>query len=691
MVRSSNEIGLNKEWSDNNYAKWNTASDKELNRLDPLDKVSVKLHRLYKKEADFIRQHNLLAHAEITEVNKLVEPYPRVFNEFNKYLICLQEINAGNNQSTSMYRFHKSRLEKAVAKDLPVHIKKLVRDRVKTIDDSFAKIIQSQKYIDYKLYDRELVLNIGFILTYKTTYHLGIPIAVDNSVPGNRILFANIAAALVINPSRVTFFFDYKNSEKEALLRALKYSVICFENHNLRTTIRICLMSDKKVNSEFLSSLPKLSKRIRKVDVISYNSYDPTSLNDKLNDYIRINRFSALEKNDSATSKLLFANNCYQNNLSYTYNWRLNQFEHSEGFVDFECLPFRPILKINDLFAVNQTVDYYSLPDLEEDYKYFWKLYRSTRERQNTEKDWKALCAILEEIDQKNRFTIDISGEITEGREHYVEQRYMYALTHLVKDFKEMNPAIRLMEKYHSNSVYTVKLFAPNGVIIFFEQLLAQPQMLLNYADIHAERVSSKEAKVYYNDLSIVPPSENLINMKAKEKNADAQRVKKLFKKLINDRYIAKYTDDAQNRFLSYSSFAIKELLTQEGKLLEIFVYYSAIEESNAFEVATGVEVKNKKTTENEFDLLLTGGGYRSIILECKAQSLLKQEFYYKLHALNNKFGINSTPVIVADCNPSSPQNQRVAKYGESLGIKTIMGSKDIDSIGTILRQILNN
>lgn len=170
-----------------------------------------------------------------------------------------------------------------------------------------------------------------------------------------------------------------------------------------------------------------------------------------------------------------------------------------------------------------------------------------------------------------------------------------------------------------------------------------------------------------------------------------------LLREIGNNNFILNLKTHQSSDSLSftYSSHQIKSLLTTAGRVLELFVYYKAIENGGFDDVANSVEVVwNNDNVGNEFDIILTKG-FRSLIVECKAQTQLKQEVYYKLDSLNRRFGINSIPIIIADTieNPNfnNSANDIQRSRGNEIGIKTIYENKDISNIGNTLKSLLNN
>ena len=687
LVRSDSKMGLDYEWKKNSYALWDTAEESELKQLDELDRMSVELHRAYKKKADEIRKKNLIPQTDIDEIDKILGKHQEAKNAFKNFIVCLQEINSGNNEQTKLYKYNKSNLDKAIT-TLPKATLKTIKRRISTIEESFYPIIESQRYIDYKQYDKDLILKIPFILSYKSTYHLGIPMGSEQNGRRNQILFSNVASALAVNPSRITFFYEYSKEDTQSLMDAIKYSSNCMDNHNIRASINLCLISSDGVDEKTVQLITNASERINKVSIIRYESED--ELEEQLQEYIKTNRFDALEKNQCSTAKLMYGMRCYRNNPYYEFNSKDNSFKCCNGCDELGYIPFTANIMLSDLFKVNDSNNDYDLPDLQQDYTFFWEKYKN-KDNKDAEKTWKALCATLDEVDSENYIEIDdVFEKPILSKSFFVESRFIDTLSYVLEALKEINSSITFSRKYRSNSIYTVQIGAPQKVLDAVNHIISTPQMLSCLEDISVSRFGAKKVKIYYNSLVLTPPNTSLLDEKAIKAFAKRDNIINLLEDIITNQYILRNKTANGIEFLCYSSHQIKSLLTQEGKLLELYVYYKALENGGFDEVATSVEVVRDDNAENEFDLITTKGS-KSLIIECKAQNKLKQEFYDKLYRLNEQYGINSTPVIVADCNPNNEENKRVIEFGSRLGITTVCGNNDLSKIGTVLRDIIKD
>ena len=152
--------------------------------------------------------------------------------------------------------------------------------------------------------------------------------------------------------------------------------------------------------------------------------------------------------------------------------------------------------------------------------------------------------------------------------------------------------------------------------------------------------------------------------------------------------------DDSRLVSFEYSSARIKKLLTSAGEILEVYVYYQVLKTGYFDDVACGYEFcLEDGEVKNELDLVLTKG-FRSIIVECKAEQKLELNFYHKLHSIADHFGIGCIKVLVGntyrrdDSNINST-NRMQRTRGDQLGIKTISNEQMIANIGETLINLI--
>lgn len=696
IVHSGKALTLSKfEWKEKNNSLWNNADSKKLSGLDELDKVSVELHRTFKARADEIRKRNLLSDSDIFEINKLLVNYKEANSAFKKYILCLQEINSGSKTQTKLYSYYQSRLNKELL-NVPKDVYKLINKRLDAIESIFRPIIESEKYIDYKQYDKDLVTQIPFILTYKTTINLGVPLKVENEgETNNQVLFQNVASSLFIKPSRITYFYNYDPIDNDKMISALQYAINSMESHSLRTVINLCMLSENAVKDDFIKKIKELSNRINHIDFVFYNDEDDLEI--KLFDYIKSRHFTALEKNNSLTSNLLYGMRCYRRNPYFEYNNLSNTISCSNGCEFLKYICFNLYLKVSDLFEFKNSVDTFALPDLQHDYMYFWNLYKKRSNK--SEAIWKAMCNALSANNEKENVTkiyLSQSDSVINEQSYYVENSYITAFKKLMNELNQIDNQIISVTEVYSNNVCKINVIAPNCIHEKIKELLSSPYLFANPIDISVAK-DKQFIIIKVNNLAVSNLKIDTIRNEATKINVRYEEIIDLLKEICNSNFILNLKNNQGNDSLSftYSSHQIKSLMTTAGRILELYVYYKAIENGGFDDVANSVEVVwNNNNVGNEFDIILTKG-FRSLIVECKAQTQLKQEVYYKLDSLNRRFGINSIPIIIADTieNPNfnNSANDIQRSRGNEIGIKTIYENKDISNIGNTLKSLLNN
>ena len=696
IVHSGKALTLSKfEWKEKNNSLWNNADSKKLSGLDELDKVSVELHRTFKARADEIRKRNLLSDSDIFEINKLLVNYKEANSAFKKYILCLQEINSGSKTQNKLYSYYQSRLNKELL-NVPKDVYKLINKRLDAIESIFRPIIESEKYIDYKQYDKDLVTQIPFILTYKTTINLGVPLKVENEgETNNQVLFQNVASSLFIKPSRITYFYNYDPIDNDKMISALQYAINSMESHSLRTVINLCMLSENAVKDDFIKKIKELSNRINHIDFVFYNDEDDLEI--KLFDYIKSRHFTALEKNNSLTSNLLYGMRCYRRNPYFEYNNLSNTISCSNGCEFLKYICFNPYLKVSDLFEFKNSVDTFALPDLQHDYMYFWNLYKKRSNK--SEAIWKAMCNALSANNEKENVTkihLSQSDSVINEQSYYVENSYITAFKKLMNELNQIDKQIISVTEVYSNNICKINVIAPNCIHEKIKELLSSPYLFANPIDISVAK-DKQFIIIKVNNLAVSNLKIDTIRNEATKINVRYEEIIDLLKEICNSNFILNLKNNQGNDSLSftYSSHQIKSLMTTAGRILELYVYYKAIENGGFDDVANSVEVVwNNNNVGNEFDIILTKG-FRSLIVECKAQTQLKQEVYYKLDSLNRRFGINSIPIIIADTieNPNfnNSANDIQRSRGNEIGIKTIYENKDISNIGNTLKSLLNN
>ena len=143
----------------------------------------------------------------------------------------------------------------------------------------------------------------------------------------------------------------------------------------------------------------------------------------------------------------------------------------------------------------------------------------------------------------------------------------------------------------------------------------------------------------------------------------------------------------------TYATREIKSLLTIAGKILEIYVWHETKATGYFDDVVSNFEPSWKNfEASNEIDCLATRK-FKTLLIECKARYEIKQDFYFKLSALAEKFGVNAIAVLIADTQEkenTSANNDVQRDRGSEMNIITVWKKDEINNIGKVLLKIIN-
>ncbi len=720
IVRSTSAWSLNSpKWKTNGHKRWDTADEAELAELDELDRVSIMVHRSFKAKADAMMESSGM-YSDVEGVRYILRHHIEALKAFDRFVLCLKEIAEGKINQPRLYSCYRAEMINQLKK-VPEDIREAAEKNIQIIESEFYPVLQSKRYTDYKAYDQKLVRGIPFILTYSASVRLCIPFGIESRGEyNNRVLFDNIASAMVLNPSVITYIVDTDDivGGSGRFFRALEYALNCIEDRKMQAKVNLLFVEPSDagvVTAEFREKIKSLSKRVGNIEVITY--VDDEALKAALTVYFKKNRsnkrraFSAVEKNDTGISKLMRGMGCYSGLPVYSFNSASAKFKTNELCEYFNYINSSEYLRVSDMFSFKNAESVSTTPEMQLDYEYFWKLYKSANPAdpsQKNEQIWKFLCDTLS--DQAEDNDILASVEIPKSNEKNVEERSFLiphfcraAVEKILCGLKRISPVItgEFPEvSYKTTQSCTVKVETTQKIAAVLEGLFANPYLLYDASKISVVKIGRNACILFENLIVTDLKRDTFAAAKSKEVGEGALE---LLEKLYKDGYILDLNETEKNgkKYLSfcYPSPQIKSLLTMAGRVLELYVYYKAMEQNYFDDIVSSCEIVwNDENVSNEFDVVLTKG-FRALIVECKAQNQIDQNYYYKISQLNQRFGINSTAVLIADTVErtwhDNSVNETQRSRGRELGVVTIFEHSDISKtsksagIGSTLKKLM--
>ncbi len=709
LVRSNEVSSLSTAfWSDKNHAAWDDIKS-DMTNLDPLDRMSIKLHRCFKSKAN-LEGNAKEINTNISNIENAISKHSNVVRSFEPLRLSILQIMAGENQ-TKMYGQNLENFKDAIKK-LPKDTYAKVSNYINSIDTVFYNFAQSKKYIDYKAHDVALSKGIPFILTYSSKLNLCIPFNIEKYVYNNRMMFENVASVILFNPAQVTFVIsDNDIDNTDALFRGIRYASNCFETKNLQTKINLLfLMSDENCidTASLTEQLQQVSSKIKNIDFVLCH-YGKSAIEKYLNK--RRCSFNAIARNKGTAYHRLEAQGIYSKYPSFSYS----PFENKlTTYGDCEYLKYVFLispgvqLRASDIFDFQKAPNKAELVEFKNDYEFLWSLYKTSdfsEKGKQKEKCWKLLCSALKDYAQSDGF-ISFPYPQSDGplktTTVLVPDLYKDLIIKIINYLRHLNKkwfSGKTEIKYYNTSTYKIIFTANETISRSIIGLLSDRYKLYSLSSASKIDVEPYFAKNGQKEIHILFDTLQVENLSKDQLNSNTYPyVLDILQELNDKNYV--YNLDISTDAVSfiYSSSQMKRLLTNEGKIFEVYVYYKATEENYFDDVILGCEIKwyddKKESTENEIDLVLTKGA-KVLIVEIKARTFLQQNFYMKLSSLTQRFGNNAKSVIIADTLETEGKTNiendihRSRGKDEFINVETIYKPDDIKNIGTVLKNIM--
>ncbi|MBQ5823460.1 MAG: hypothetical protein IIW48_01490 [Clostridia bacterium] len=720
IVPGGNEWALGgEEWTES-LSAWDYPDDSALGNLDPLDRMSVQLHRHYMAKAVAFDMHALKKEAEI--LRKYIGANHGLLVAFNS---CMVAMNAVKTRKTK-----RSNVIKNLSHCETVFLNKLeainppgkedIKKKFNEICELFAPVKEAYSYTDYKEVDYRILASLPFILNYTARQRICMPLIVDETE--NR-WFDNVASALVINPEKVTYIVCADGGSDivtPSMLKVMSHITKLMDNRNLQTGINFIFyvdMSDKPLSNDACAqakaALGAVSPRIDRVDFVELN--ERSDLSQKIANTFIANqdsplRFSAVELGSDEISDAVSSALKEVDIPSYKFDSVAMQFcaMNTNGYCRYNDIPFDIHLNVEDAFIAHDRPGVYCEPELHNDYYDIWDScccqYRMTE-------SWNTLCkAIGDKVNVSDKlFSLLINENKSAVRATAVTEHFLPGFCRAsVKKILAFlsDEAIGMVDSWeikdHNSTMFRVKFTSDVAVKNAFVRLLSKNiYALADESKIRTVRIKnsvqiSVDSLVVENfnfDISVW----NALGTTAGEAD-DKQRelygnVRNIFSYLIEKGYIVDMSETPYNSIgngaplsgicfdFCFASESVKSLLSTEGQLAELYTYYKIKESSFCDDAGISVEVQCHKNNGDEyvatqgFDIVAIKD-FSMQLIEVKCCNRLITDFYAKLRDVGNRFGINKKLVLIALVGDSyrDADNEAVIKHGEAAyGVKTVI------------------
>ena len=670
--------------------QWDDPSEADLAALDPLERMSVKLHIEILNYSETVKATGLLAENKIRPLLELAEKDIECYIRLKEYITCMKDIFTGQTDKCPLYKGLKNAFLDSLefSKILDERDKNAAKMYADLLHERFYPILGSVEYRDFKQDDVNLVKGVPFILTYSEAFCTAIPFTTGNKTD----IFRNLAAPTVLNPAEIIYFCWCETAANyDSVKKSLPYISTYMDRKKLRAKIKFILgysnntgLDNKRelVNREFSKAS---GDRIVKVKLVQAEK------NGEFIKYV----CEQLKKKAGMNTDILLENNG-------SVGWIKEIPDLREGLQIYSCdidkltfkdeyncaavryIPFKPYITAADMFSLSHTTSTTSnKPELFGEYQKLWKLYRRDPE------EWKSMCHDLATHNKNNNENKIADFSYNPATKSNSERHYKYVIPTgcrraLEKILEELKNKKIILE---NSSVSTRNTNSCTVTIRCFANLNKPLCELFRNIDklINPEFVSVKHKN---NNVSVI---HNSLTFKNIDISGYSHQRMTLLKNLEEEHMIVRFYDNkAQIMDITFATPQIKELLTTGGKILEVYTYHCLRQSGNFNDIRSGYEIEwEDNLKKNELDCVVTQG-FSSIFIECKATNDLDFQNYVKLFNITKALGINARGVMIIDTNAIPKKLEDVINNGQNLlNIITITDHGEIDNIGKTLNDIM--
>lgn len=710
-------------------------------QIDELEQMSIKLHGYFMEKAKKYKDQNTFKQDLSNIYNDIPSRCEETVVAFKHFKYALENIYNGVKSYIRQYSYYRDIFEKSLYALSSEDDKNSIRKKLNDIEDKFFPIIESKLNRNYKANYEVLIKKIPFILTYQ--YKPSIAIAFEDGKyqnARNEAVFANVAAATVLSPENIKFFYCFnKASNVEALLRKLDGVLNYFNKKNMHPKIEMviaCLNEVSEVKQVLDEEMTKFRESHKKGDgnawfekyeICEVDSYEAAA-EKFVEKYLTLNDLydGSNPLFPSAYDNGKFIDKISSKKIPYfEFDWRHKEFSKRINCEYLQYVKDASFIRVEEMFALMKASDNrFDALKLKAVIDKLWKIYSGnyigedkkagTKEAEKKKfeygvRNWNRLCNCLQNYennqqlavieistddsqsdDSEEKFTFEIDDkkltfEIDEAFVPMVREltEEMKEKEYILKDCSEVKPVSMGAAEVEWDCVK--KEYAERLKTAFFNKGKIDEEKIGDACVIKFEENGVKKVKI---------KRKCIVDEAKLDKDSLGGYELELLNELKKERFIIIDGDeDFKNPIVSFKYYSeeIKKLLTNAGAILEVYAYYKVLETDYFDDVVRGYEFQwESDDVKNELDLVLTKG-FKSIFVECKAVRKLDQGYYHKLNSISNMFGIGTIKVMLANTYDKKREEENLMQKGRGnqMYIETISGQDDIKDVGEKLKNLM--
>lgn len=517
----------------------------------------------------------------------------------------------------------------------------LLNESLGLLDTALLPLKEFISYKDYKAADRNSVAMIPFVLSHKTRPAL-VKILSDKS-------FDNLFSTWKLEPDSVTFI-GFAADPRE-LTRVRRQAEI------VRDFISDAELTDK-IHWHIIvpASFPDLERAKEELSPVwncsvcsaealtlsPVSATLDTILDSAVADYLDVTGADPLIARAAETI-------ASRKNIPTLYV-KDSAIHNLFGAPELEYPSPRKGMTVSEMFALSGAVIEDSegsrLSDLSKNYEKFWQIAQSAS-------SWNVFCeyitAAYNETEKPQKsFSIADPGAKNARASFILKADVAAALLPVMRELEELGYISKITISSESENLRNISFKAPgettadnlrSGLIDLCSKYTSSSSFTL--------KKSSDRVRVILSDLSVR-------NLKLPE--PEWEEYQQILTDLANCEILLNLTRDSDDMYsFQFASADVRNAFQMSGRVLEFYVYYSALLEGHFNDVNMGwkfLHTSSENSAENELDVICVKG-VSALFISAKmvsAASLKTKLNYvlYEISILTDRFGVNAVPVLAA-------------------------------------------
>ncbi|MCD7956158.1 MAG: hypothetical protein LUG93_10520 [Lachnospiraceae bacterium] len=391
--------------------------DKLDESLDPLDRMSVELHRFMHAKAKRFKDTDPVKKGVIAEIRGILESEglkDRQMRKWEHFVYCVENILDGSRAYAKQYRLYRERFL-AVTGGCSEETKAQIGEKLALLDREVWPAIESAMYRDYKKYDDTLVRKISFILTYRMNLSLAAPFQISDSVyKMNHIMFQNTASATVIKPGKILWLLYLDSDASEDLVRPMvRRSVNYLKSKGIYCQKHFCVIGSPEISEEERGIWERCFNKMVKDGMITgfhlQFDQDSSEAASAFRDYLAQEKPDLFDGTSALFSSALenarFLAKMEEDLPYFEFESTRKRFSHNEKCRYLSYISDHTYLGIEEMFGLAGAEDIeFDYPIFGREYRHLWSIYvgknRSGSSRTYAVNNWNNLCEALKEYEK---------------------------------------------------------------------------------------------------------------------------------------------------------------------------------------------------------------------------------------------------------------------------------------------------